>query len=250
MRAPLSKVKSGALGYCEGMPTPRETARTETMAAILGAARTQLADIGPAALSLRAVAREIGMVSSAVYRYVASRDELLTALIVQCYDELGAALEDADPQGGKPVDRWVAVCDALRSWAAAHPHEYALLYGSPVPGYRAPQTTVGPATRPTLVVVSIVVDAHRSSPPVRIEHDIYSPARDFVVGHYRQATGEDVGGVMTTDLVARTLSAWITVFGAVSFERFGHLVGVTEDTGAFYADIVRNLAATLDLSGR
>ena len=100
------------------------------------------------------------------------------------------------------------------------------------------------------MVVSIVVDAHRSSPPVRIEHDIYSPARDFVVEHYRQATGEDVGGVMTTDLVARTLSAWITVFGAVSFERFGHLVGVTEDTGAFYADIVRNLAATLDLSGR
>ncbi|MBY6538226.1 TetR/AcrR family transcriptional regulator [Rhodococcus sp. BP-349] len=232
------------------MPTPRETARTETMAAILSAARTQLAEVGPASLSLRAVAREIGMVSSAVYRYVASRDDLLTALIVQCYDEVGAALEDADPRGGKPLDRWVAVCDALRSWAAAHPHEYALLYGSPVPGYRAPRTTVVPATRPTLVLVSIVVDAYRSEPPTTIEPGLYSPARDFVVQHFRETRGEDVSGVMTDDLVARTLSAWITVFGAVSFERFGHLVGVTEDTGAFYRDIVRDLATMLDLSGR
>src|SRR3954466_2411468 len=92
------------------------------------AARRQLAEVGAAALSLRAVARELGMASSALYRYFPSRDDLLTRLIVDGYDALGAAAESADDPAATPRERWLAVCRAVRAWARAHPHEYALLY--------------------------------------------------------------------------------------------------------------------------
>src|SRR3954464_5371109 len=107
------------------MPTnARERVRAELTAEITDAARRQLADVGAAALSLRAVAREVGMVSSAVYRYFPSRDELLTRLIIDGYDALGAAAEGADLPSAPPLERWLSVCRAVRAWALAHPHEY------------------------------------------------------------------------------------------------------------------------------
>src|SRR3954467_4058552 len=123
------------------VPTARERVRAELTADIADAARRQLAEVGAAALSLRAVARELGMASSAVYRYFPSRDDLLTRLIIDGYDDLGSAAEDADDPAAAPHDRWMAVCRAVRHWAVAHPYEYALLYGSPVPGYEAPRDT-------------------------------------------------------------------------------------------------------------
>ena len=141
----------------------RERARAEITAEILAAARRQLATEGAPGLSLRAVAREVGMVSSAVYRYVASRDDLLTMLIIESYESLGAAVEAASARARRraPAHRFLAAARAVRSWAIEHPHEYALLYGSPVPGYAAPETTIGPASRTTLALVGIVADAAR-----------------------------------------------------------------------------------------
>ena len=100
-------------------PTARERVRAELTAEITDAARRQLAEVGAAALSLRAVAREVGMVSSAVYRYFPSRDELLTRLIIESYDALGAAAEEADDPSLPPRERWLAVCRAVRGWAVA-----------------------------------------------------------------------------------------------------------------------------------
>src|SRR4051812_10674543 len=129
------------------MPSARERVRAELTAEITDAARRQLGEVGAAALSLRAVARDVGMVSSAVYRYFPSRDDLLTRLIIDGYDALGLAAETADDPSATPVERWLTVCRAVRAWALAHPHEYALLYGSPVPGYAAPADTVPAAAR-------------------------------------------------------------------------------------------------------
>ncbi|NYV77970.1 TetR/AcrR family transcriptional regulator, partial [Streptomyces sp. UH6] len=144
----------------------RARARREITAAIKDEARRRLEDEGAAKLSLRAVARELGMASSAVYRYFPSRDDLLTALIVDAYDSLGAAAEGAEAEaaaapGATPLSRWVAVCEAVRRWALAHPHEYALIYGTPVPGYRAPETTVPAASRVGLLLIGVARDAHR-----------------------------------------------------------------------------------------
>ena len=144
--------------------TARERVREELTREITEIARSQLATEGAAGLSLRAVAREMGMVSSAIYRYFPSRDDLLTALIIDGYNAIGVAAEQAD--AACPADdhagRLIAVCRAVRDWALAHPHEYALVYGSPVPGYQAPQQTIAPAARAATVYGTIISDAYRA----------------------------------------------------------------------------------------
>src|SRR6185312_17499730 len=121
-------------------PSLRARVRAEMIGEIKRVALEHLARDG-SALSLRAVARDMGMVSSAVYRYFPSRDELLTALIIDAYDSVGAAaeLDEADARRTDYAARWMATARAVREWAVTHPQEFALIYGSPVPGYQAPQ---------------------------------------------------------------------------------------------------------------
>ena len=105
--------------------TARQRVRAELTREIKHEARRQLASHGAEGLSLRAVARELGMVSSALYRYFPSRDDLLTALIVDGYNAIGEVAERADAAcpAGEHAGRWLAVCRAIRDWALAHPHE-------------------------------------------------------------------------------------------------------------------------------
>src|SRR6187549_280436 len=123
----------------------REQNRVENTEAIKAVAREHLARDGAASLSLRAVARDVGMVSSAVYRYFPSRDDLLTALIVDSYLSLGAEVHAAAQRRGTVEHRVLACGHAVREWAVTRPHEWALLFGSPVPGYAAPEDTIDPA---------------------------------------------------------------------------------------------------------
>ena len=139
--------------------TARERARAELTREIKEEARRQLLATGADGLSLRAVAKELGMVSSALYRYYPSRDDLLTALIVDAYNALGAAAEHALAGPAPARERWIAACHAIRDWARSNPHEYALVYGSPVPGYRAPDATIGPASRVPLAFAGVVREA-------------------------------------------------------------------------------------------
>lgn len=205
--------------------TARARARAELVGEIKAAGRHQLAEVGASELSLRAVARELGMVSSAVYRYFASRDELLTALLVDAYDALGAEVEAAaaERRGGFAA-RWVRVASATRAWAVAHPHEYALLYGSPVPGYRAPTDTVAAAARPPVAAIGVVADALAAGEidPTRTA-PISRPLRADLA-RLRADSGHD----LPDEVLVRTLYAWTQVFGGISFELFGHLHNVVE----------------------
>ena len=141
----------------------RARVRAELTSEIKRLAREQMAAEGPANLNLRAIARELGMASSAIYRYFASRDDLLTALIVDAYDDLGAVAEAADASvpADRPTERIVAVSRAAFAWARAQPSQYLLLFGTPVPGYVAPDDTIGPATRVTTVMQRILDEAGR-----------------------------------------------------------------------------------------
>src|SRR4051794_7170691 len=225
-------------GILSGMPSARERIRAELTAEITDAARRQLAEVGAAALSLRAVAREVGMVSSAVYRYFPSRDDLLTRLIIDGYDDLGAAAEAADLPSAPPLERWLAVCRAVRTWALAHPHEYALLYGSPVPGYRAPQDTVPAAARVGVVLGRILGDAAHAGllPDGTGERDpgLVSDEAVAVLGGEHAALDETVR--------VRGLFAWSAVFGTISFELFGHFVGSVEDGDRYFDRVMTDLA--------
>jgi AcrR family transcriptional regulator len=225
--------------------TARERVRAELTAEITAAARAQLAEVGAVALSLRAVARELGMASSAVYRYFPSRDDLLTRLIVDGYDQLGEAAEAADDPAAAPLERWLAVCRAVRAWARAHPHEYALLYGTPVPGYAAPPDTVPAATRVGAVLGRILGDAARG-------------------GALPEGTGERDPGLISDDAVAvlggehpaldesvrvRALLAWSSIYGTLSFELFGHFVGSVEDADRYFDRAMTELAGLIGLAG-
>jgi AcrR family transcriptional regulator len=223
----------------DAVPTARERVRAELTAEIADAARRQLAEVGAAALSLRAVAREVGMVSSAVYRYFPSRDDLLTRLIIDAYDDLGAAAEAADDPAAAPATRWLAVCRAVRAWALAHPHEYALLYGSPVPGYSAPRDTVPAASRVGIVLGRILGDAARAGvlPPAAGERDpgLISDDAVAILGGEHPALDETVR--------VRGLMAWSALFGTISFELFGHFVGSVADGDRYFDRVMSDLAA-------
>ncbi|MEV6765587.1 TetR/AcrR family transcriptional regulator [Streptomyces sp. NPDC051105] len=219
----------------------RARARMEVTAAIKDEARRQLAAEGAAKLSLRAVARELGMVSSALYRYFPSRDELLTALIIDAYDSLGEAAEaahaaataaDAD---AVPARRWVTVCEAVRGWALAHPHEYALIYGSPVPGYSAPDTTIQPAARVALVLIGILRDAFEQRGLAR------TPVPAELAPEARRMADELVPGLPPEVAVAMA-AAWAQLFGLVGFELFGQFKGVVEDRDRFFRHAAAQLA--------
>jgi AcrR family transcriptional regulator len=200
-------------------PSLRARVRAGMIDEIKVVARRHLATDG-ANLSLRAVARDMGMVSSAIYRYFPSRDDLLTALILEAYDALGDAVEAADAAVDRADlrGRWHAACRAARAWALAHPAEYALLYGSPVPGYTAPDDTVAPATRPPLTLVGILRDglaAGRLSPPgdelpEPARADLAELAADFFPG-------------LPEALLARGMAGWTQLFGLISFDLFGRL---------------------------
>ena len=224
------------------MPTARERVRAELTAEITAAARRQLAEVGAAALSLRAVAREVGMVSSAVYRYFPSRDDLLTRLIIDGYDALGAAAEAADDPAAPLADRWAAVCTAVRAWALAHPHEYALLYGSPVPGYAAPRDTVPAASRVGVVLGRILGDAARAGRLHGEGGRVPGLLGDAAV----EVLGQDAPGIDDAVRV-RALLSWSALFGTVSFELFGHLVGSVEDADAYFARVVTELGAMVGI---
>lgn len=200
--------------------SPRARAREQTMRDIVRIGRAHLATDGAAALSLRAVARDLGVVSSAVYRYVASRDDLLTLLVVDGYDELGDAVDAAEATVARAdhAGRMRAVGRAVRAWALAEPATYALLFGSPVPGYEAPaDQTVVPGTRVALRLVAVWEDAWAAG-AASVPDDTVAPrrlARDLA------RLRKDLAIAAPDELVARGMLAWAALFGCVSFEVFG-----------------------------
>ena len=223
----------------------RERARAELTREIKQEARRQLAAHGANGLSLRAVARALGMVSSAPYRYFPSRDELLTALIIDAYDALGQAAEDAEAsaEASAPADtsgRWRAVCHAVRDWARANPHEYALIYGSPVPGYRAPRETVGPAIRVPQVIGRVLAD----TPDTGSGPDLPLPP---VLAQQTATVAEAIAPGTAGPVIARGLIAWTQLFGMISFELFGQFAGSTDPADAFFGYAVEQMADFIGL---
>lgn len=228
--------------YAGRMVGVRERARTELTAQIKRTARKHLARDGASGLSLRAVARDLGMVSSAVYRYFPSRDDLLTALIIDAYDALGAAAEKAEAPVPRNdlVARWLAAGRAAYEWSGRHAAEYALIFGSPVPGYAAPQDTIGPATRFTSVLLGILSDAHAAG---------LRPPPGAVLSESARADVEQlrsrIGAEIDANWLAAGIRAWTGLIGLISFVRFGHLHNVVNDHDAWFDDALERLGRSV-----
>lgn len=219
----------------------RERARAEVAGAIKTQARQQLAADGAARLSLRAVARELGMVPSALYRYFPSRDDLLTALIIDAFEAVGEAAEMASKDSGStdPLQEWLAVCRAVRRWALGHPHEYTLIYGAPVPDYRAPQETVKPASRVALVLLSLAESALAAG-SLKAPDQGVPPAT--VLNSDALELTRDSGRAVPEEVLPWVVTAWAQLFGLISFEVFGHFQRVVDAPDEMFDQAVIALA--------
>lgn len=205
----------------------RDDQRAHQIETIKRVARQLLATHGSTGLVLRDIAREMGQTSSAMYRYFANRDELLTALIVDAYNDLGAVVERAEAKVDRNecFERFVATGKTIRRWALAHPHEYALIFGTPIPNYQAPPETIVAASRVVLVLATIVNDLPRKQHVRRVgslnASDLEPGIGEFLVG-------------VTPSQAGRALATWSSLFGLISFELFGHFVGSVKNRSAFF----------------
>jgi AcrR family transcriptional regulator len=222
----------------------RARVRAEMTAEIKAVARQHLQTDG-ANLSLRAVARDMGMVSSALYRYFASRDELLTALILDGYNSLADAVQladDAVTDRSRLRERWLACARAVRGWALATPAEYALLFGSPVPGYAAPQDTATAAARTAIVLVGILADGHAAGTLTASRQQ--AGRLDHAVRADLARVRDDIAPGLPEDLLQLGMTGWVQLFGTVSFELFGQFNNVVDAREEFF-DQQMNLMADL-----
>lgn len=220
-------------------PTPRQLARAENIRRIKELALAQLAESGATELSLRAIARELNIVSSAIYRYYPSRDDLITDLIVEAYEDLAAHLEEAgrpDRRGARR--RWLETCAALRAWARAQPHRFALVYGSAIPGYRAPSATIGSAARVVRAFAAPVV-AGRPTPRV------HRPRRPLT--GQLEATAEALDLDVPPELMLALVARFSEVVGLLTLELNGHFVGGLEPADALFATLADEAADALGL---
>ncbi|GAA1877664.1 TetR/AcrR family transcriptional regulator [Lapillicoccus jejuensis] len=203
-------------------PSTRAERREEVTRRILEIGRDHLAKEGAAALSLRAVTRDLGMVSSAVYRYVANRDDLLTLLVVDAYTELADHVDAALARSrGGFAAQVLVLAGTMRSWAVAEPARWALLYGSPVPGYAAPPSTVEAGTRVMVVLMHLLDEGVAAG---EVPTGAGAVALPRALGRDLAAVRTEVGLQQADDAtLARGILLWTTLVGAVSLEVFGQL---------------------------
>lgn len=224
----------------------RERVRQATVDEIKAVARAQMAAEGTAGVTLRAIAREMGMTAPALYRYFGSRDELVTALVADAYNALADAMEAAvgAVAPGGHAERVRAAFGAFRAWGLEHPTEYALIFGSPIPGYVAPEATRPAGLRYTDLLGRLLAEAHADGAldPARIDLRV-PPALARQVEAFQRRRG---GPQIPAPVLAFGLGAWARVHGLVTLEVFGHLAPAIGDGTALFE---QELEAILRQSG-
>jgi AcrR family transcriptional regulator len=201
----------------------RERRRGETVAEIKQAAMRELASSGPDGLSLRAVAREVGVSVQALYHYFASRDALLTALVADAHNGLADAVMAAGEAsaGGTPRERFVAVGLAYRRWAVENRGQFLLIYGVPLPDYHAPEggpTTVA-AQRLGEAFSTVLFEGWTAQALARVP----LPARRPEFETHLTAAGGSFEIELPPGALALFVSAWGQLHGLVMLEVLNHL---------------------------
>jgi len=229
--------------------TRRERAQRATREEIKGTARRQMAQQGATALSLRAVAAEMGLTAPALYRYYPSRDELITALIIDAFHALGDALEEARhtcPPAAYAA-QFVAMMHAYRSWALAQEADFTLIYGTPIPGYHAPDDVTNPAVRRSIApLLALLVTAWEAG---ALHPDpTYATAPPALTEQFgTMLTDEERGRVPALALHIGFVT-WTRLQGLIMLELFGHIAPIVGDPAPFYDFQVRMQLRLLGLS--
>lgn len=226
----------------------RDRLRGSTLDEILEVARGQLVASGPTGISLRAIAREMGMTAPALYRYFDSLEDLVTALVASCYDDLTAEIvAERDRHADQPVGvRMIECSRAFRRWALAHTPEFSLLFGTPIPELstdpEGPSEEAG--RRFGSVFGAMFVELWATAPfPVPADSDI-EPALAAGLRECQEKMGI---GDLPLGAVLAYMSSWVKLYGAVTMEVFGHLKFATDDGGPLFELTMREICSTLGI---
>jgi AcrR family transcriptional regulator len=229
------------------MVNRRERVRAATVQEIKDVARRQLVTDGQAAVSLRAIAREMGMTAPALYRYFPSFDHLVRSLVGDLFSEVCAAMEDTrDLLPPEDADgRLIAVCRTFRAWAVGHRAEFGLLFGTPMAGTGPdlPAAAQAGGARFNAIFFGLFSDVWR-------QHGFPAPATDDLdprllqqLTAYRQQSGD----TLPLGVLAVILSCWARIYGLVSLEVFNHLRFALADGETFFEEQLRDLTTQLGL---
>lgn len=197
----------------------RSQQHPDLLIAIKDVAKKQVSEHGAARLSLRGIARELGITAPAIYNYYPRRDDLVTTLIVDAYHSLAAALAEArDAELVNHAESIMASARAYRSWALAHSAEYSLIFGTPIPNYHAPMEITSPAASESMVVLIQIIDAAYQDGELTIKE--LPPALETMLQPWSEKL--DFSGPL--NIIHLALACWVLIHGLVSLELFGHLV--------------------------
>ena len=202
-----------------GANTPRERYRAQVRAEITQRAWEQIATAGASALSLNAIAKQMGMSGPALYRYFAGRDELITELVREAYRSLAETLRTASATGADLS----GLAHALRDWALADPQRYFLVYGTPIPGYHAPADTTAISSE----IMTTLLDACTALAP----DDAATPFGTYLEDHRDWAAGHPA----SPEALHRFLAFWTRLHGVLSLELAGHFTGMGLDPALLFA---------------
>ncbi|WP_052057443.1 TetR/AcrR family transcriptional regulator [Rhodococcoides fascians] len=230
-------------------PSRREARRKETVDEIKTRARAHLAEHGPGGLSLRAVAREMGMSSAAIYRYFDNQSALIGALCIDAYTALGdsidAARTDADPHDLQA--QWWAMGHAIRQWTLAHPHDFALIFGTPIAGFHADAAVTGPAASRALLspmVVYLAAVENGSADLTRCQiPELLEPGDlgAYLLDLQETALAKDIDRQHLLRIAAVGLNAWASILGFLVSEQFGNLPRLVSSVDALYDSHLRTV---------
>lgn len=226
----------------------RDRLRAQTSTEIKAVAIKLMAEGGPDAIALRAIAREMGMTAGAIYSYFATRDDLITALVGDVYTgavDAAEAARDAVP-ATDPAGRILAWAQAMRDWGLRNPEGFRLIYGDPVPGYRPPADGPGKEAelRACAGLVGLVAAAWPAVDRRAVSDRAYTWA-DFdpdLVAHVRENVPD-----LPPEGIALTLRVWGRMHGLMALEIYGHLRPLVHDPATVYHDEMRDLVRSLGL---
>lgn len=225
--------------------TRRQRQREATSEEIKATARRQMAEQGAAALSLRAIAAEMGLTAPALYRYFPNRDALVTALIVDAYRALGVALvaAEAGVARGDFGGRFLAAAGAYRAWSLAHPADFQLIFGTPIPGYHAPPEVTVPVVEEAFAPFFLIPHAAWEAGLLRGVVVALLPATDGRIGAWLDGAGLN----LPAPLARLLLEGWGQMHGLITLELIGQLPPLVGDGAELYEGAMRAFVDRLGL---
>jgi AcrR family transcriptional regulator len=224
----------------------RDRVRAETTAEIKQTARKILVAEGPEAVTLRAIAREMGMTAPALYRYFGSHDDLIQHVVGDVFNELAADIETAIAAAGDGItEKMIAACREFRRWGLAHKPEFGMFFGTPLPTLEAASDDMVAqcAVKFSGVFFTLFYELWRKHPFPIARDDEIDPGLREQLARYQNALGVDLplGAGLTF------LRCWVHLYGMVSLEVFGHLHFALDDAAPMFEITLGELARLVNL---